>query len=254
MARHDSSSPQKSRLKGILKTGLWIFFLLMLVMAGYAFMAFRDRHPGYSVDLQISSPDISVASEKPLTPLRVGFGRMLINPDLSKPDDPVYIAGFSQNRKATAIHDDLWALASVLESGPTRLGIVALDAIGFFHDDVIKVRQQLATEWGLDYLVICSTHNHNTPDLMGLWGPHYLKSGVNQAYRDQVIQASVIAVSNAVINLQPSRIAFHEISTPTDGLVGDSQSPGNCLVKKHGNHRRLSGLPAGHPGAGNHPE
>jgi hypothetical protein len=53
----------------------------------------------------------------------------------------MWMAGFSQHRAATAFHDDLWAIACVLDDGHARLGVVGLDAIGFFHDDVVAVRR-----------------------------------------------------------------------------------------------------------------
>ena len=53
--------------------------------------------------------------------------------------NPVWLAGFSQHRAATQIHDDLWAVACVIDDGYSRLGIVALDAIGFFHDDLTNI-------------------------------------------------------------------------------------------------------------------
>src|SRR4030095_7692475 len=72
--------------------------------------------------------------------LRVGFGRRSITPDLRK---RVWLAGFGNGRAATAIHDDIYAVASVIDDGEHRVGIVALDAIGFFHDEVLAVRRSL---------------------------------------------------------------------------------------------------------------
>lgn len=183
--------------------------------------AFRDRVPGYSLDLKI---DPAKSRAEPRL-LRVGFGRVKINPDISDPKRPVWLAGFSQHRAATAIHDDLWAVALVLDDGYTRLGVVALDAIGFFHDDVIAVRRTCSPQWKLDYTIVCSLHNHSTPDLMGLWGPSLLRTGVDPKYRQQVIAAAARSLGDAVIALQPARVAIHEIPTPPDGLVADTRKP-----------------------------
>ena len=155
----------------------------------------------------------------------MGFSRAKISPDISNSRKPIYIAGFSQNRVASRIHDDLWAVACVIDDGETRLGIVALDAIGFFHDDVIRVRKRLDPDSKLDYTVICSTHNHNTPDLIGLWGPNYLKTGVSKTYRELVIQSAANALGRAAASLREAEVAFHEIPTPSEGLVGDSRKP-----------------------------
>jgi hypothetical protein len=211
----------KKFLMRLLKWGAAILLLLLLVLVWRGVSAFRDRVPGYTLDIRIDPAN----SRNEPRPLRAGFGRVKINPDLSDPKRPVWVAGFGQNRAATAIHDDLCAIACVLDDGYARLGIVVLDAIGFFHDDVVAVRRACAEEWKLDYTIICSTHNHSTPDLMGLWGPSPLRSGVDARYRQQVISAAAQALGDAIHALQPARVAFHEISMTTDGLVADTRKP-----------------------------
>jgi hypothetical protein len=195
--------------------------VLIIAIAARCLYAFRDRNPGATVAVNI---DPAKAAAEP-RPLRVGFGRVKINPDLSDPQRPVWLAGFDHHRAATAQHDDLWATACVLDDGHTRLGLVALDAIGFFHDDVLAVRRRLAPEWKLDYAIVCTTHNHSTPDLMGLWGRDFLHTGVDPRYREQVIAAAARALGDAVAALQPARVAFHEIPTPPAGLVTDTRKP-----------------------------
>lgn len=195
--------------------------ILILLLVARGLYAFRDRSPGYHLDLTLDA----VKSRAEPRPLHVGFGRVKINPELSNPQKPVWLAGFSHHRAATAIHDDLWAIACVLDDGYTRVGIVGLDAIGFFHDDAVAVRRACSPEWRLDYTIVASMHNHTTPDLMGLWGKDVLHSGVDPQYRHQVIAASVKALGDAMNSLQPARVAFHEIPTPPDGLVADTRKP-----------------------------
>lgn len=204
-----------------LRWGAALFLVLVIVAIGRGIYAFRDRVPGYALDLKIEATQ----SRAEPRPLRVAFGRVKINPDLSDPKRPVWVAGFGHNRAATAIHDDIWAIACVLDDGHTRLGIVGLDAIGFFHDDVVAVRRACDPAWKLDYAVVCSMHNHSTPDLMGLWGKDVLHSGVDARYRQQVIAAAAKALGEAVAALQPARVAFHEIAMPADGLVADTRKP-----------------------------
>ena len=191
--------------------------VLVLILVARGWYAFRDRVPGYSLNL-------AVAPGEP-GPLRVGFGRTSINPDLSDPSRPVWVAGFHHNRAATAVHDDLEAVACVIDDGKTRIGIVALDAIGFFHDDVIRVRQRCQSQLRLDYLMVCSTHNHTTPDLLGLWGPSTYQSGVNPAYKEQVIAFAARAVEQAAQNLVPTRMRASTLAAPTQGLVTDTRKP-----------------------------
>lgn len=214
--------PRRSWIRRLLRLGLWLVLVLLGLLAARCWYVFRDRNRGYTV--VIDRP--ATGAPEARNPLRVGFGRVKINPDLSDPKRPVWLAGFSQNRAATAIHDDLWAIACVLDDERTRIALVGLDAIGFFHDDVIEVRRRLkARATTLDYAVVASTHNHSTPDLMGLWGPHPLRSGVDPRYRETVIEASVRAIGEAVAALEPARVSFHEISVPAAGLVTDTRKP-----------------------------
>jgi hypothetical protein len=200
---------------------VWLVIIDLVGLGVLCLYEFRDRNPGYSVHLDTDS------QSAPVRPggLEVGFARVKINPDLSNPDHPIWIAGFGQHRAATKIHDDLWAVACVIDDGSTRLGIVALDAIGFFHDDVIAVRQRLGAHLRLKYTVICSTHNHSTPDLMGLWGPNYLQTGVDSDYHEQVVSAAARALADAADALEPARLSVYEIPVKPDGLVTDTRQP-----------------------------
>jgi hypothetical protein len=216
-------NPSRARLLiKKLVAGIAVLLRLLLVSAvvrGY--FAFRDRLPGYHLDLRLRPTTTTDQSKT----LRAGFARVKINPDLTDPRHPIYVAGFGQNRKATGIHDDLWAIGCVLDDGTRRVAIVSLDAIGFFHDDVVRVRQRLAPEWKLDYTIVCSTHNHSTPDLMGLWGPDYLHTGVDANYLELVRSACVTVLGMAVSNLQPARVAFGEIPTDPKDLETDTRKP-----------------------------
>jgi len=195
--------------------------LLLILLAIRVVYAFRDRTPGYQLSLSLARG----AGETVTGPLRVGFGRRTINPDLSNPDRPVWLAGFAQGRAATAPYDDLWAVACVIDDGQTRIGIVGLDAIGTFHDDVLAVRESLPPEWKLDYTIICSTHNHSTPDLLGLWGPSIFRTGVDRSYLRRVQSAIRESLGEAVNSLQDARLGLCEIPLPHDGLVADSRKP-----------------------------
>jgi hypothetical protein len=122
----------------------------------------------------------------------VGFGEEDISPRLG--DRPVYMAGFGQNRKATKVRDPLYARAVVLKDGKNRVALVAVDLIGFFHAHVVNVRKQLP---GFLYVGVSSTHTHEGPDTLGLWGPNPFTCGSDPAYLKHVEDCVVRAVKKA---------------------------------------------------------
>jgi hypothetical protein len=145
----------------------------------------------------------------------------------------VWLAGFHNNRPAIGVHDDLWARAIVFEQGETRIGIIVVDLVGWFYEDVQATRA-LAAEQGVDvdYLMIASTHNHEGPDTMGLWGRTETSGGYDPDYAASVHQSSVDALSAALADLREvgtltigsvDTTAWHE--TGTSILVRDSRDP-----------------------------
>jgi hypothetical protein len=201
----------------------------------------RDRHPGYTVDLR-------VAAAAPAA-LRVGFAALPITPELPDPwtdsdgnarrdpgepwrdgngngrFDGVWLAGFHDNRPATGVHDDLWARAMVIDDGRTRIALVVLDAIGFMHDQVVDVRGRIPASAGIDYTVVASTHTHEGPDLMGLWGPGFGRSGVDPRYLDEVIEQAARAAAKAAAALRPAELRFARVPLGSAAPVEDSRPP-----------------------------
>ena len=97
--------------------------------------------------------------------LHVGFAEADVTPDPAK--KPVYLAGFGKNRQATKVHDPLLARAVVLAHDKKKIAIVSVDVVGLFNDVAQSVRKKLP---GFTYILVSSTHNHEGPDTMGLWG------------------------------------------------------------------------------------
>ena len=115
--------------------------------------------------------------------MKIGYAQNVITPSL---DRPVYLAGFGQNRRATTIHDDLYARALTIQTENTTLVLVALDLIGFFRPDVLQVFETLKASKAFKVpnpqIVIASTHTHHGPDTMGLWGPDDKTRGVDEVW------------------------------------------------------------------------
>ena len=139
--------------------------------------------------------------------------------------DPVWIAGFGNRRAANGIHDDLWARTMVIDDGRTRLAIVSLDVIGFMNNYVNDVRNLISEEAGITYLIISSTHTHEGPDLLGLWGKKATITGVNKEYLEFVKVQISKSVEIASRNLRPSYLTISEDMTGGIPLVRDSRKP-----------------------------
>jgi hypothetical protein len=153
--------------------------------------------------------------------IRAGAAKRTITPDLEK-HGPVYMAGFGNNRKATGVHDDLYARCAALSAGGRPLVICGLDLIGFFWDDVRKVRAKVA---GAD-VIVASLHVHEGPDTMGQWGPSPGQSGINEAYMTYVVDCVAEAAQEAVKSMRPARLRAAKTAPPElDTFIDDGRPP-----------------------------
>jgi hypothetical protein len=196
------------------------------------------------------SSDITIISKSP-SALKAGFAAVPVTPEV--PDrwndldgnaeynpgdgdtftdgngngkfDPVWIAGFGNRRAANGVHDDLWARTFVIDDGSTRIAIVSLDVIGFMNNAVNDVRKMLSAEAGITYLIISSTHTHEGPDLLGLWGKRAISSGIDKNYMEFVKREIVKSVEAAVKNLRPAKLEVSENLTGANHLLRDSRTP-----------------------------
>jgi hypothetical protein len=154
--------------------------------------------------------------------LRVGAAARSITPDFD--DGPVYLAGFDIGRQATGVHDDIEVRAVVLEHGDLRLGIVVADTIGLFHPEVMTLRREAAARGlDLDDVALIATHNHETKDTMGLWGPTAGESGYDVAYMAHLQTQAADALAEAVAELEPARLVV--ATADAIDLVNDTREP-----------------------------
>ncbi len=151
--------------------------------------------------------------------LRVGFGRAEITPEL-KVDRPVYIAGYGPDRRATGVHDPLFARALVLDDGMGRIALVSVDLIGLSIANTRTVRASLPS---CDDVVLASTHNHEGPDTIGLWGPAPQRSGVDPDYIELVERRVIEAVGVAIDQLAPAEAIYG--TAISEELLADSRRP-----------------------------
>ena len=230
-------------IKKILK-GLGLLILAVILGAGlWVLWNLHDRHRGYEVDLHVKGGD-------PVT-VQAGFAAKAITPEVvdtwedvdhnakyepEKGDvyhdnshngkfDAYWIAGFDNRRAANGVHDDVWARAMVLDDGTTRLAVVVLDAIGFGHDDIVEARGMIAAADSVDYVIIESTHDHESFDLLGLWGESEYRNGIDPQMRQYVKEQIVAAVHEAVSALRPAYFILAEDPRGAEELLMDTRDP-----------------------------
>jgi hypothetical protein len=152
--------------------------------------------------------------------LEVGFAEADISPKVDLKDKPVYLAGFGHNRKATGVHDPLMARAVVFGHRNEKIAVVSVDLVGFFHANVERIRKQLT---GFTYVLVSSTHNHEGPDTLGLWGASFLQSGIDPAYNSLVEKQIVKAVRDADSRKRSVSASIGSVRAPE--LLRDTRLP-----------------------------
>ncbi|TAM84259.1 MAG: hypothetical protein EPN47_02790 [Acidobacteria bacterium] len=157
--------------------------------------------------------------------LRAGAAKSSITPDVHA--GKVYMAGFGFNRVATGVHDDLYARCLAIGASGKTLVVCAADLIGLFHPDVLRVRSKVEGRLpDVMQVIVASTHDHEGPDTLGLWGPALLKSGVNVQYLDWVVDQISNTAVRAASNMQEARMTLARNDSPLLKLLqGDSRPP-----------------------------
>jgi len=236
-------------MKKIIKWVLITISAIVIVLLSFVIYNNRDRHPGYAMNLSIPVGQAN-------TQISAGFGKRVITPTITdtwnddnenarydKEEtyndhnengrfDPVWIAGFHNNRPANGIHDDVWSRVIVLDDGTTRIAMVSLDAIGFMYPDVIDIRKALPEELNIDYVLISSTHTHESNDLIGIWGPGIFKSGVDSDHMKWLKEQVIQSIEEACNRLRPAKFVFGQDLSGRDSiLIKDTRKP---IVKATG--------------------
>lgn len=168
-----------------------------------------------------------VASALPLpsAQLRAGAAKAVITPDVKT--SKVYMAGFDNNRVATGVHDDLYVRCLALAAGQETVAMCSVDLIGLFYDDVLRIRAQVkARAPEVTQVIVASTHDHEGPDTMGLWGPTPFVSGIDERYLEGVDERIAATAVEAVRSMQPARLTLGRDDHPLLArLQGDSRPP-----------------------------
>ncbi len=156
--------------------------------------------------------------------LRAGAAKAVITPDVAAAK--VYLAGFGNNRLATGVHDDLLARCLALSAGEETLVMCSVDLIGLFFDDVVKVRDLVnARAPQVSHVIVASTHNHEGPDTLGLWGATPFESGIDEKYMEWVDEGIAACAVESVRALEDARLTLARDDHPLLAQLQDDSRP-----------------------------
>lgn len=152
--------------------------------------------------------------------VQVGFAETDITPDVEG-ETPVWMAGYHPGRRATDVHDPLMCRAVVIANGDEKIALACVDLIGLQRPTVQRVREKLS---GYKVVMVSSTHSHEGPDVIGIWGPSYIQRGVDEAYVDLVVDRTVQAIRRAEESLSDITSARFGVAED-ESLIRDSRLP-----------------------------
>jgi hypothetical protein len=144
-----------------------------------------------------------------------------------------WLAGFGNNTPMYGVHDDTFARAVVMKNGDVSIAMMAIDAVGLFNDDILRIRALVAKKMAdpPDFILIASTHTHEAPDTMGQWGPRPVfvpERGVDDVWFDTVlIENAAQAVVDAALSAKPAKVSAAQghLGARVRETIRDSRDP-----------------------------
>ena len=128
---------------------------------------------------------------------------------------------FGGGRAAERIETDVEARAMAFVEGDETFVVVYNDCIGMLAGDMDAIRAdpRLAT-LDIDHIIIGSTHAHDAPDIVGLWGPNAAVTGREDFVVDALKNADVEAITEAIQTAVPAQMTIASTK-----LINDPTNP-----------------------------
>jgi hypothetical protein len=116
---------------------------------------------------------------------------------------------FGGGRAAISVKTDIDARALAFIQGDTTAVLLYIDSVGLIGGDIDLIRQH-PTLAGLDidHIIIGTTHAHDTPDTLGLWGPTATATGRQPFVLQALYEASAAAIKEAVETARPATMVI----------------------------------------------
>ncbi|OGV56868.1 MAG: hypothetical protein A2017_05015 [Lentisphaerae bacterium GWF2_44_16] len=144
--------------------------------------------------------------------LRAGFGRTDITPELG-----VLLGGYSLERPAERILDNLHSTALMIEESGRTAIVMNLDWVEISEETVALLRDKINQAIGVkqEHINISVSHSHSTPNTVSCWG----WGDADQKYIDSVLDTIVQSAIIAQDHLQEVEVGF----ATTESLAGVSR-------------------------------
>lgn len=143
--------------------------------------------------------------------------------------DTLWMGGFGP-RHPTGVHDPLTVRTVALRVGGELFTLTAIDALGVSTGRIDAVRQgayrRLRGRFDLEpgHMIVASTHTHQAPDTIGIFGPDTFTPGWDPAYLDLVVEEAVDSIATAVEVLEPAELVVTSARVGA-GVVRDTIPP-----------------------------
>ncbi len=179
----------------------------------------------------------SATNQVVVGPLRAGFARIRLTPEVNAPSDdpehgrfrqlPLAGLGARHGQSATGTHDDLWVKAVMVEVNGRRAVWVAADALLVPREVAELASVRLEAELGVprEALYFGATHTHSS---IGGWGegwvPEAFAGAFHPGIREWYASRLVAAVGAAISNAAPAALAVGSFAAPEfvrNRLVGE---------------------------------
>ena len=218
---------------------IWLALVGLILVSLCLWACAQDEDDDHDGDPEIDDDDDSAGDDDddndddstPNDRLYAGASVAVLTPNAQNHPETIYLGGIFPSRKATGVHDDLLASVLMLAQGDEQVVMVSLDFLGFILSRIREIQQRLA-DFGFkkEHVLIASTHTHEAPDTLGVFGPNVLQSGVSRTYMKFVQNAIFEAVMEAREQLEPvtMRAATAPVDFPVSNrptLMHDSRIP-----------------------------
>ncbi len=116
---------------------------------------------------------------------------------------------FGGGRAALSVDNDIEARAMAFIQGDTTAVVLYIDSVGLIGGDIDLIRAHpLLADLDIDHIIIGTTHAHDTPDTLGLWGPTATATGRQDFVLQALYDASAAAVKEAVESARPAHMVI----------------------------------------------